>query len=121
MNTSEQTTDLLTALCTARLAFPTITCNRDGHSKRTGQRYKYADLNALIDSTEPVLLAHGLLLVQALEDGQGGTLRMTSTLFHASSGQWMTSEVSVEKPDDMQNFAHSTGFSGNVWSHLRLS
>jgi hypothetical protein len=104
MKTSETTTDLLTALCAARLDFPTITRNREGFSKRTGQKYGYADLNAIIDTTEPVLGQYGLLLVQSVEDGEWGMLRITSTLFHASSGQWLSSDVSVTKPDDMQNF-----------------
>jgi hypothetical protein len=104
MKTSETTTALLTALCAARLDFPTITRNREGFSKLTGQKYQYADLNAIIDATVPILGQHGLLLVQSVEDGEGGMLRMTSTLFHASSGQWMASECSVNKPDDMQTF-----------------
>lgn len=104
MNTSTPCTDLLTALGAARLAFPTITRNREGFSKRTGQKYQYADLNAIIDGTVPILGEHGLLLVQSLEDGEGGTLRITSTLFHAASGQWLSSELSVIKPDNMQDF-----------------
>ena len=68
-----------------------------GFSKRTGQKYQYADLNAIIDATEPILGAHGLLLVQSVEDGEGGTLRITSTLFHASSGQWLSLRVSVSR------------------------
>jgi hypothetical protein len=104
MTHSDTITDLLTALCAARLEFPTITRNREGFSKRTGQKYQYADLNAIIDATEPILGQHGLLMVQSLDDGDGGTLRIISTLFHAASGQWVSSEVSVEKPGDMQSF-----------------
>jgi hypothetical protein len=104
MTHSEQLTDLLTALCAARLEFPVITRNREGFSKRTGQKYQYADLNAIIDGTVPILGQHGLLLVQSLEDGEGGTLMITSTLFHAASGQWVSSELSVIKPDNMQDF-----------------
>ena len=110
MTHSDPVTDLLGALCAARLAFPVITRNRDGFSKRTGQKYQYADLNAIIDATEPILGQHGLLLVQSLEDGEPGTLRLTSTLFHASSGQWLSSECSVNKPDDMQNFGMTSTY-----------
>jgi hypothetical protein len=49
----------------------------------------------------PILGQHGLVLVQGLEDGEGGTLRISSTLFHAQSGQWL---CSVEKPANMQDF-----------------
>jgi hypothetical protein len=35
MTHSDTITDLLTALCAARLEFPTITRNREGFSKRT--------------------------------------------------------------------------------------
>jgi ERF superfamily len=101
MLTSTPCTDLLAALCAARLDFPTITRNREGFSKRTGQKYQYADLNAIIDTTEPILGQHGLLMIQSLEDGEWGTLKITSTLFHTASGQWVSSEVSVEKPGDM--------------------
>jgi hypothetical protein len=101
---SDTITDLLSALCAARLAFPAITRNATGFSKRTGQRYGYADISAIIDGTAPVLAAQGLLLVQALDDGEAGTLRITSTLFHAASGQWLASALSVEKPTNMQDF-----------------
>ena len=104
MNTSTPCTDLLGALLAARLEFPVITRNREGFSKRSGQKYQYADLNAIIDETVSILGHHGLLLVQSVEDGETGSLRITSTLFHASSGQWLSSEVSVEKPADMQSF-----------------
>jgi ERF superfamily len=51
-----------------------------------------------------VLAQHGLVLVQALEDGEGGTLLVSSALFHAASGQWLSSELSVEKHQNMQDF-----------------
>jgi len=35
---------------------------------------KYADINALIESVEPILLEHGLLLLQPIEDGVVSTL-----------------------------------------------
>ena len=51
----------------------------------------------IIDATVPILGQHGLLLVHGIEDGEGDALRITSTLFHAASGQWMSAEVSVPK------------------------
>jgi hypothetical protein len=104
MKTSDPCTELLNALLAARLDFPTITRNREGFSKRGGQQYQYADLNVIIDTTVPILGQHGLMLVQSVEDSAEGQLRITSTLFHAASGQWLSSEFSVAKPENMQDF-----------------
>src|SRR5262245_33495977 len=105
MNLSRECTDLLKALCAARLEFPPIPRNREGFSRKTGQKYTYADISALIDATAPVLAQHSLVLVQSLDDGECGTLQVTTTLFHAASGQWLASMMSVEKVSDPQTWA----------------
>jgi hypothetical protein len=111
MNYSKSCADLMTALCAARLAFPSIPRNQTGFSKRSGQRYQYADISAIIDVTAPVLAQHGLVLLQSLEDGEGGTLRVVTTLIHASSEQWLSSELTVEKPANMQDFGAVSTYS----------
>ncbi len=104
MNTSEQISELLPALSASRLAFPPITRNQEGVSKRTGRKYRYADLNGLLDAVVPVLGAHGLLLVQALEDGEPGLLMVVTTLYHVKTSQWMSAGISAERPENMQDF-----------------
>jgi ERF superfamily len=120
MNASKDCVELLTALCAARLAFPPIPKNREGFSKRRGQKYSYSDIGAVIDATAPVLAQHGLVLVQTLEGGEGGTLLVSSTLFHAASGQWLSTELTVEKPQDMQTFGavstYALRFQDKPWS-----
>jgi hypothetical protein len=104
MKTFDPCLEVLSALLAARLAFPPITRTCEAWSPKSKKTYLYADLNAIIDATVPVLGAHGLLMVQSLGDGEGGTLCLTSTLFHVASGQWLRSEVSVTRPETMQDY-----------------
>lgn len=44
------------------------------NAKNPHFKNNYADINALIESVEPILLEHGLLLLQPIEDGVVSTL-----------------------------------------------
>jgi hypothetical protein len=100
MTHSETITDLLNALCAARLEFPAIVRNCSAIA-RGGREYQYADLSAIAEATAGVLAQHGLVLVQAVEDGDTGQLCISSTLYH-TSGQWLQCALSVPKPTAMQ-------------------
>jgi hypothetical protein len=100
MKTSEQLTDLMTALAKARIEFPAIVRNCSA-TARGGREYQYADLSTIAEATSGVLATHGLVLVQGIEDGDNGQLCISSTLFH-TSGQWLQCALSVPKPASMQ-------------------
>jgi hypothetical protein len=100
MQSSEVLTDLLPALCAARSAFPAIVRNCSAVA-RGGREYQYADLSAIADATSGILAQHGLVLVQAVDDGEHGQLCIRSTLYH-TSGQWLACALSVPKPTSMQ-------------------
>jgi hypothetical protein len=87
-------------LAKARLEFPTIVRNCSAVA-RGGREYHYADLSAIAEATAGVLAQHGLVLVQALEDGEAGQLCISSTLYH-SSGQWLQEALTLPKPAGMQ-------------------
>ncbi len=110
MLTSTPCTDLLAALLAARLEFPSITRACEAWSPKSKKTYLYADLNSIISATVPVLGAHGLLIVQSLGDGIGDTLCLTSTIFHVASGEWVRSEVSVKRPENLQDFGAASTY-----------
>lgn len=110
MEQSENIIELLTALCAARVEFPPIVRNREGFSKRGGQKYQYADLNAIIDATAPVLAAHGLTMMQFIEDSQEETHAVVKSILSHLSGQWIASQLTVKRADDPQNFGIETTY-----------
>lgn len=121
MEQSETVIELLTALCAARLEFPAIERNRVGFAKRGGQEYGYADLNAIIDATAPVLAAHGLTIMQFLEDGpEPAQATVKSILFHLS-GQWIASHLTVMRPNDPQEFGITTTYAKRYMQQAMLN
>jgi ERF superfamily len=110
MKSSDDLTALLPALIAARLDFPTITRNCSAIA-RGGRTYQYADLAAIVEATAPILAQNGLVLVQALDDGDDGQLCVSSTLYHIS-GQWLSEALSVPKPTSMQE-------AGSISTYLR--
>lgn len=58
---------------------------KNPHFKNT-----YADINALIEAVEPILLDNGLILVQPLTDG-----KVTTLIIHADSGEQISSSIDL--------------------------
>lgn len=87
MNSSESLTNIGPALLAAQKEI------EHAPKKATGQvgkmEYKYADLEAVLDATEPVLNKHGIILLQLAKDTNGGAT-IISTLLHATSGEWIS-------------------------------
>ena len=54
----------------------------------------YADLNTVIESSNPYLSKQGLSVVQGHEKDDKGTFYVTTTLLHAS-GQWIRSKLQM--------------------------
>lgn len=71
---------------------------------------KYASLNAHLDEVEPLLAANGLILVQPVRVDTGSNI-VSSTIFHAESGQFITSEMALlVKEQDMQKLGSAVSY-----------
>jgi hypothetical protein len=66
---------------------------------------KYADLSSVWEACRKALTANGLSVVQGTENGpDGGSVAVTTMLLH-SSGQWMSSTLTMRPTkDDPQGF-----------------
>lgn len=51
------------------------------------QKYKYADLTAVIEAIKPPLIRHGLFFTQRPQPSEGGVT--VATMLHHVSGEWM--------------------------------
>src|SRR4029079_12637646 len=80
--------DLLAALHAASAAMP----NPQKNAKNDHFRNRYADLGAVLECIEQPLKDHGLVLTQTL-DVLGNLPVLTTTLWHAPSGQWIAGQV----------------------------
>lgn len=58
---------------------------------------KYADLNALLEATEPILLKHGLILLQPIEDGN-----VCTKILCIESGDYVESKLMLPVVSDPQ-------------------
>lgn len=79
---SESIAKLIEALAKAQLEFDTI------RKETKAYNYKYADLAAVINATQPQLAKHGLVVTQEPFTDAGMNAGVVSTLCH-SSGEWM--------------------------------
>jgi hypothetical protein len=96
MQTSEQVTDLITALAAAQGEFPSIGKNKKAEVQTKAGRnysYGYADISVVLAAVIPVLSKHKIVLTQpTILDGDNMIIR--TYLWH-TSGQWMYAEYSV--------------------------
>jgi hypothetical protein len=88
MAQSTEIKDLLAALHTASAAMP----NPQKNAKNEHFRNRYADLGAVLECIEQPLMQNGLVLTQML-DTAGPLPVLTTTLWHAPSGQWIAGQV----------------------------
>lgn len=58
---------------------------------------KYFDINTLVKHVEPILEAHGLMLMQPIKDG-----KVTSIIYHVASGELIESEMILPVLNDPQ-------------------
>jgi hypothetical protein len=82
----ETKTNVLKALLRAKQEIGKVAKNaKNPHFKNT-----YADINALLEAVEPILLDKGLLLIQPINDGKVSTI-----IIHAESGEQMESSIDL--------------------------
>lgn len=90
INKSEKINELASALSKAQGEI------KDVVKEKTGYGYKYADLQQIIDMLRPILLRHGLALVQMPSNinESDSSIALTTMLIH-TSGQFIEDKVSV--------------------------
>lgn len=98
MNTSENTDKILPALFKVKQQLGPV--GKKGYNPHF--RSKFADLNTHIELLEPVLENHGLFLMQPTKVGHNGITSVVTTIIHAESGQWASSELALTPSNDMQ-------------------
>lgn len=97
MKSSENISDLATALATAQEGMTGVKKNRTVSVKlESGGSYTfdYATLDAIIEQVRAPLTLNGLWFTQTLESGEEGRYRLVTTLLH-KSGQWLSSETPI--------------------------
>lgn len=88
MNTSEQFSDVFSALVKARAELTNPTLDAEVTLTKGGLKAKYASLPNIIDTITPVLTKHELMASQELITRQDGTVGVMTTIIH-SSGQFI--------------------------------
>ena len=78
--------ELLKSLHKAKTEIGKVTKN----AKNPHFKNNYADINALIEAVEPILLSNGLVLLQAIKDG-----KQKSVIYHVESGESIESEITL--------------------------
>ena len=81
MKTSETLTELTKSLGVFQKECPVIKKNA------TGYGYNYATFDSIVDTVKPLLLKHGIVLIQSVGANQVGIL-LTTRLQHLS-GEWI--------------------------------
>jgi hypothetical protein len=74
--------NLIAALYKAKLEFPTIKKDMNNPFFKK----KYADINSILDQVEPILHAHGIIVLQPIDEDS-----VCTQLFHVESGEMITS------------------------------
>ena len=112
MNHSEQINELAGALAKAQGQLATAKKN----AKNPFLKNDYADLTAVWDAARGPLAANGLSVVQPADIDEHGNVTVTTVLAH-SSGQWMTSALSMA-PDAEKGLSMAQ-VAGKIISYLR--
>lgn len=79
---------------------------------KSGHKYMYTGLPQLMLMVRPILNAHGLLIVQSSDD-TADTIGVVTTIYHAESGEHLTSTTRAPRADlpaQNQYQAHGSAF-----------
>ncbi len=87
---SETIASLAAALVKAQGEMPSVTKDRDNpHFK-----FRYATLDAILDTVKPVLAKHGLAIFQSGGESTPASVTVETMVLHAS-GEWIMSSVTI--------------------------
>ena len=102
MNKSEQINELAAALSAfqGEVTNPSFSREVTVAGQKGSYKFKYAELNEILNLVRPILAKHGLSIVQS-STGDGDSVTVTTTLLH-KSGQFLESSIPCARPDKMQ-------------------
>ena len=89
------TSPAINDIAAALLAFQAEATGVVKDSKNPHFKNRYASLGAVIDEARPVLQRVGISWMQAPGKISGGNIGMTTLLMHATSGQWISSDMEI--------------------------
>lgn len=90
MNHCETITAIAAALVKAQSEMPSVTKDRTNPAFK----FRYATLDAILETVKPVLAANGLAIFQSGGDSPPGSVTVETMLLH-SSGEWIMSTVTL--------------------------
>lgn len=85
---SVEVAELVTALSKAQSSYPAICSDRSGH------KFKYADLDVIVQTIRPSLTQNGLSFTQFTKNDRDGNITLHTRLYH-TSGQWIETRALV--------------------------
>lgn len=91
MQKSNTLSNLFTALSKAQVELKNPSKGKTVQTK--SYSYSYADLSTMLEEIKPVLLKHGLAVVQGSRPGEKGTI--VETLVTHESGEWLETELEL--------------------------
>lgn len=91
IETSEQIISLAPALAKAQAEMPVL--KKDKVNPHYGSHF--VSLDNLIDTTKPILLKHGLVVIQTPAEAGEGRIGLTTTLIH-TSGEMIAETMTIE-------------------------
>ncbi len=104
MNKSEGIKKLLGALAKAQQEFEVVRHDEENPYYKSG----YASLGAVIASCRPILQKYGLTVIQP-SYGVNGEAGVETIIFHAESGEWLSSTVMVALPPNTKKPGEEAG------------
>lgn len=110
MKYSETVDTLLPAMAAAKALAPSFKKDTDGH------KYKYADLDQVVESFKQYFAPQGLYFQQGTDDESGSpeVVKLITRIWHIESGQWMESSVT----SNVDKFVGPQGV-GSAMTYLR--
>ena len=111
MNKSESIQNLSAALVKAQAEMPAVKFNKTNPFLKN----RYADLGAIIETSQPILAKHGLAVSQ-LCSTEGDRVGVETVLIH-TSGEWIGS--SMEIPATEERGKSSAQVAGSIVTYIR--
>ncbi len=104
MNKSESIKKLLGALAKAQQEFEVVRHDEENPYYKS----RYASLGAVIASCRPILQKYGLTVIQP-SHGVNGEAGIETIIFHAESGEWLSSVAMVALPPNTKKPGEEAG------------
>src|ERR1044072_1918964 len=111
MRTSDAIDQISQAIAAVQSAVPTV--EKTSEVKAGQYNYNYAPHDLVWAAARPACEEHKIAVIQAGDEGAGGTQWLVTLLVHTPSGQWISGRIRVESAKaGMQGL-------GASWSYAR--